>query len=114
MPLLHPVTVFSCDSIFTPTYIPDLYAGEAVVVNVVLLQDATPIVVEVDAHLLAAVDPVAPEHWLTAGGDPHTSEGVGVNLVALNDAPTIVMLREWKRTIVSEPSRSNASEVTRF
>lgn len=67
------------------------------IVNVVLLQDSAPIVVEVDPYLLAAVNPVASEHWLTAGGDPHTSEGVGVDLVTLNDASTVVMLQQGGR-----------------
>ena len=63
------------------------------VVDVVLLQDSAPVVVEVDADLLAAVYPVAAEDGLAARGDPHSRQCVGVDLVALDDATPIVVLK---------------------
>lgn len=76
-----------------PPHLPDLYAGEAVIVDIVLLQDPAPVVVEVDANLLAAVNPVASEDGLTSGGDPHSGQRVGVDLVALDDATPIIVLQ---------------------
>ena len=62
------------------------------IVNVVLLQDSAPIVVEVDANLFAAVNPVTSEYWLTACGDPDPGKGIGVDLIPFNDASSVVML----------------------
>ncbi len=75
-----------------PTHKPDLDAREAVVVDVVLLQDAASIVVEVDAHLLASVDAIVSEDRLTAGGDPHSSQSVGMDLVSLDQPSATVVL----------------------
>ena len=62
------------------------------VIDVIFLQHSAPIVIEVDANLLATVYAVTSEDGLTACGDPHTSQGIGVDLIPLNDATTIVML----------------------
>ena len=66
------------------------------IVNVVFLQNSAPIVVEVDAHLLAAVDAIVTENWLATSGDPDTSQRIRVYLIALNQSNTIVML--WGKT----------------
>ncbi len=63
------------------------------VVDIVLLQDSAPIVIKVDSHLLAAMYPVPPEDGLAAGGDPHPRQSIRVDLVPLNDATPIVMLK---------------------
>ncbi len=62
------------------------------VVDIILLQNSTAIVIEVDANLLATVYAISSESWLTAGGDPHACQCVGVNLITFNDATPIVML----------------------
>lgn len=62
------------------------------IVDVVLFQDSAPIVVEVYANLLPAVDPVTPENGLTPCCDPHTRQGIGMDLVTLYDATPIVVL----------------------
>ena len=48
---------------------PDLNAREGMVVDVVLFQDSTSIVIEVDSHLLSAVDTIMSQDWLTACND---------------------------------------------
>lgn len=67
------------------------------IVDVILLQDSSSIVIEVDAYLLATVDPVSPQDGLTASSDPHTSQGIRVDLVTLDDATPIIMLKKGTR-----------------
>ena len=45
--------------------LPDLYAWEAMIVDVVFLQDSAPVVIEIDAHLFSTVDPIVPQYGLT-------------------------------------------------
>ncbi len=63
------------------------------VIDIVLLQDSAPVVVEINAHLLAAVDAVTPEYRLATCGDPDPSQGIRVDLVAFNDTTPIIMLK---------------------
>ena len=67
------------------------------VVDVILLQDTSPIVIEVDANLLATVNAVPSECGLTACRDPHTSQCIRVDLIAFNNATPIIML-EWNES----------------
>ena len=58
---------------------PDLYARETVVVDVILLQDSAPVVIEIDAHLLPTVDAIVPQHRLATcmeeGGERNSQNG---------------------------------------
>ena len=63
------------------------------VVDIILLQNSSPVVIEIDADLLATVDAITSESGLAAGRDPHASQRVGVDLIAFDDTATIVMLR---------------------
>lgn len=66
------------------------------VVNVVLLQNPAPVVIEIDADLLATVYAIPSQCWLTARCDPHACQRIGVDLVTLDDAKPVVMLKEGK------------------
>ena len=63
------------------------------IIDVVFLQHTAPIVVEIYPDLLSTVDAIMTQHRLTASGDPDTSKSIGVDLIALNQPKTIVMLR---------------------
>ena len=67
------------------------------VVNVILLQNAASIVVEVNAHLLPAVNTVASERGLTAGSDPDARQCIRMDLIAFNNATPIIMLQKKKK-----------------
>lgn len=62
------------------------------VIDVILFQDSTTIVIEIDSHLLATVDAVTSQDGLTASGDPHPRQGIRVDLVTLDNATPIIML----------------------
>ena len=64
------------------------------VVDVILLQDSTPVVIEINTDLFSAVNSIVSQYWIATCGDPHSSQGVGVNLIAFNQTSTIVMLCE--------------------
>ena len=62
------------------------------VVDVILFQHSSPIVVEIDTDLFPTVNSVVSQHWIATCGDPHSSQRVGVNLVSLDKTSTIVVL----------------------
>jgi len=64
------------------------------IVNVVLFQNASSVVIEVNTHLLPTVYPVASESGLAAGSDPDAGQSIRVDLITLNNATPIVMLEE--------------------
>ena len=75
---------------------PDLNFSElvTVVADVVFLQHSTPVVVEINTDLFSAVNPVASQYRVATCGDPHSSQGIGVNLIGLYQTSAVVMLEE--------------------
>ena len=66
------------------------------VVDVVLLQHSTSVVVEINTDLFSTVNPVVSQYRVATCGDPHSSQGIGVNLIGLYQTSAIVMLEEEK------------------
>ena len=66
------------------------------VVDVILLKDSAPVVIEIDPHLFPTVDAVVPQDGLATCGDPHPRQSIGVDLVAFDLTTPTVMLRERK------------------
>ena len=62
------------------------------VVDVILLEHSSPIVIEINADLFPAVNSVVSQHWVATCGDPHSGQRVGVNLIPLDETSAIVML----------------------
>ena len=71
---------------------PYLNSREAVVVDVILLQHSSPVVVEINTDLFPAVNSVVSQHWVATCGDPHSSQRIGVNLISLDKTSSIVVL----------------------
>ena len=63
------------------------------VVDVILLQNSTSIVIEINSHLFSTVNSIVSEDRVTASGDPHSSQSIRVNLVTFYKASTVVMLK---------------------
>lgn len=49
------------------------------IVDVVLLQDSAPVVIEIDAHLFSTVDPIVPQYGLTTYRKKRGGEGGMLN-----------------------------------
>ena len=62
------------------------------VVDVILLQHSSPVVIEINTDLFSAVNSVVSQYWVATCGDPHSGQGIGVNFIALYQTSAIVML----------------------
>ena len=70
---------------------PDLHAGIEVIEDIVILEDAVAVVVEIHADLFSRVDAVPPKHRCGSGRDPDAGQRVGVNFVLLDQPLALLM-----------------------
>ncbi len=62
------------------------------VVDVILFQHSSSIVVEINTDLFSAVYSVVSQYWIATCCDPHAGQGIGVNLVTFDQTSAIVVL----------------------
>jgi hypothetical protein len=63
-----------------------------VIVDIVLLQHSSPVVVEINTDLFTAVYSVVSQYRVATCGDPNSGQCVGVNLISLDKTSAIVVL----------------------